>query len=268
MMVKTSEEPLGPPTTGKLNHRVRRYWDREPCGTGPAITQQIQPRSSRWFEQVDSHRYSIEPHIPAFAEFGRFKGARVLEIGVGAGADHLQWAKAGAECHGVDLSPISLETTRIHLDLHGYTSQLQCLDAENLTYPDDWFDVVYSWGVIHHAEHPSRIVEEVWRVLKPGGQFTGMMYGRYSLVVFKLWVRYALLKLKPWRSLSDVVWNHMESIGTKAYTPSELLGMFNRFRKVTITPILTAYDQKWIPKPFHRLLPKSAAWNLAIRAVK
>jgi hypothetical protein len=60
----------------------------------------------------------------------------------------------------------------------------------------------------------------------------------------------------------------MESIGTKAYTPSELLGMFNRFRKVTITPILTAYDQKWIPKPFHRLLPKSAAWNLAIRAVK
>jgi hypothetical protein len=73
-MVKTSEEPLGPSTTGKLNHRVRRYWDREPCGTGPAITQQIRPRSSRWFEQVDSHRYSIEPHIPAFAEFGRFKG--------------------------------------------------------------------------------------------------------------------------------------------------------------------------------------------------
>jgi 2-polyprenyl-3-methyl-5-hydroxy-6-metoxy-1,4-benzoquinol methylase len=130
MRLKTSEEPLGVPTAGQLNHRVRRYWDREPCGTGPAITQQFEPRSSQWFEQVVAHRYSIEPHIPSFAEFGRFKGARVLEIGVGAGADHLQWAKAGAECHGVDLSPISLETTRIHLALHGHASKLQCLDAE------------------------------------------------------------------------------------------------------------------------------------------
>lgn len=267
-MLMRSAEPVGSPTAGKLNHRVRRYWDSEPCGTAPAITQRFEPHTPGWFEQVDSHRYSIEPHIPFFAEFGRYRGSRILEIGVGAGADHLQWAKAGAECHGVDLSPVSVETTRLHLALYGLASQLQCLDAENLNHPDDWFDVVYSWGVIHHSEHPSQIVDQVWRVLKPGGQFIGMMYGRYSLVALKLWVRCALLHLKPWRSLRDVLWNHMESIGTKAYTQSELRRMFSRFRQATITPILTAYDRKWIPKPFHPLLPEWAAWNLAIRALK
>src|SRR5512140_2266500 len=94
---------------------VRQYWEREPCGTGPAITASTSPRSRTWFENVERHRYRQEPHIFAAAQFTRFRGQKLLEIGVGAGADHLQWARAGAICHGVDLTDAAIEITRAHL---------------------------------------------------------------------------------------------------------------------------------------------------------
>jgi ubiquinone/menaquinone biosynthesis C-methylase UbiE len=261
--------PAGTPAQGQdLNIQVRHYWDKQTCGTGPQITEGAQPGSREWFERIVSHRYSIEPHIPRVAQFWRFKGARVLEIGVGAGADHLQWARAGALCHGIDLSPAAVETTRAHLSLHGFSSELRCADGESLPFADCCFDVAYSWGVIHHSERPSRVVQEIRRVLKPGGQFIGMMYNRHSLVVLKLWLRHALFKCQPWRSFSDVVWHHMESIGTKSYIRPELEELFAQFRTVRIEPVLTAYDKRWIPAPLHSLLPITAGWNLAIAATK
>jgi 2-polyprenyl-3-methyl-5-hydroxy-6-metoxy-1,4-benzoquinol methylase len=73
------------------------------------------------------------------------------EVGVGAGTDHLQWARAGALCHGVDLTDAAIETTRARLAHYGFTSELRRVDAETLPFPDDTFDVVWSWGVIHHC---------------------------------------------------------------------------------------------------------------------
>ena len=93
--------------------------------------------------------------------------------------------------------------------MYGLNSALQRFDAETLPYPDSSFDLVYSWGVIHHSEDPARIIKEIHRVLKPGGRFIGMVYGRHCLVAFKLWVRFGLLRGRPWRSLADTVWHHM-----------------------------------------------------------
>ena len=251
-----------------LNDEVREFWEQEPCGTGTVITGEREPRTREWYEAVESHRYAVEPEIHAVAQFTRHRGKRLLEVGVGAGTDHLQWARAGAECHGVDLTDAAIETTRARLALYGLESKLQRVDAETLPFADDTFDVVYSWGVIHHSERPEAIIAEIRRVLKPGGVFIGMMYGRRSVLSVKLWIRHALLKGRPWRSLRDVVWNHMESIGTKAYTVPELADLFGRFSKFEGRPLITAYDRSRLPGVVSSILPDSLGWFIAIRAEK
>ncbi len=140
-------------------------------------------------------------------------------------------------------------------------------DAEHLPYPDAAFDVAYSWGVIHHSERPEVIVAELHRVLRPGGTFIGMMYARHSLVSYKLWVRRALAAGKPLRSLKDVLWHHMESVGTKAYTGAELEQMFGRFSAVRLRRIATVYDRKWLG-PLAKAVPDALGWNFTIEAVK
>jgi ubiquinone/menaquinone biosynthesis C-methylase UbiE len=86
---------------------------------------------------------------------------------------------------------------------------------------DGTFDLVYSWGVLHHSPDTARAVAEVLRVLKPGGTAKVMIYSTYSLVGFMLWARYALLRLRPLTSLADIYAKFLESPGTKAYTVAE-----------------------------------------------
>ncbi len=249
------------------NQVVREYWEKEPCGTGRRVVGELPERSLEWFEQVENHRYTTEPFIHSIAQFTRHHGKRLLEIGVGAGTDHLQWARAGARCFGVDLTAAAIETTRAHLAAYGFDSELRQADAEQLPFPDNFFDIVYSWGVIHHSEHPQAIVDEIQRVLRPGGTFLGMMYGRHSLKVLKHWIYYALLRGKPWLTLHEVVSNHVESLGTKAYTISELQRLFARFN-VSVQPLLTPYDLRMVPRVIARLCPERWGWFVAIRAIK
>jgi ubiquinone/menaquinone biosynthesis C-methylase UbiE len=251
-----------------LNQAVRAYWEAEPCGTEAEIVGNLVPYSPEWFAQIEAYRYTAEPFIHAFAQFTRHHGKRVLEVGVGAGADHLQWMRAGAICYGIDLTAAGVLTTREHLALHGFRPALQQVDAEAMPFPNGYFDVVYSWGVIHHAEHPERIIQEIHRVLQPGGLFIGMIYNRHSLAVYKYWVRHALRQGKLGRSLADVVWHHVESIGTKAYTVAELRQLFSSFGSFSATPILTRSDYGRLPAWAWGFLPARLGWFIALQAIR
>ena len=251
-----------------INPEVRSYWEQEPCGTDRAVVGDQSARSPEWFASVESFRYEVEPFIHAVAQFTRHRGKRILEVGVGAGTDHLQWARAGCDCHGVDLTDAGIATTRAHLAVHGLTSNLQRVDAEVLPFPDASFDLVYSWGVIHHSQHPERIIAEIHRVLKPGGVFIGMLYGRRSVTVLHVWIRHALKKGRPFRSFADVVWNHVESIGTKAYTEPELRDLFGAFTPVRTTPLLTINDRAGFPRWLSQFFPARWGWFIAIHAHK
>jgi ubiquinone/menaquinone biosynthesis C-methylase UbiE len=251
-----------------LNDEVRSYWEQEACGTQKIVVGEIEKFSREWFEKVEDHRYQVEPFIHSVAQFTRHHGKKLLEVGVGAGTDHLQWARAGLDCHGVDLTDEAIETTRRRLEIYGLTSNLQRIDAETLPFDDDSFDLVYSWGVIHHSEHPHKIVAEIHRVLKKGGTFIGMMYGRYSLFSLKMWVRHALLRGKPWKSFADVLWNHMESIGTKAYTVPELQKLFSSFKNFEGNPITTPAELNHLPNFIIRLIPTSCGFFISLKAQK
>jgi len=255
-------------TSTSLNDDVRAFWEQEPCGTNERVTGPLELGSREWFEAVEQNRYANEPMIHAVAEFTRHRGKRLLEIGVGAGTDHLQWARAGCDCHGVDLTETAIETTRRRLELYQFSSDLQRLDAEHLPFDDGTFDLVWSWGVVHHAENPENIVAEIYRTLKPGGEFRGMMYKRWSLAVFKEWAKHAALRGKPWRSFSDVLARHFESPGTKAYTLNEMRRLFSAFHEIDVAPVMTPYDLQHLPGFLRHWLPGAMGMFIAIRATK
>ncbi len=202
---------------------VRAFWDADPCGTRYL-------QGSRDFEAHSRTRYELEPFIFEFANFQGARGLRVLEIGVGMGADYLEWLKAGAQATGVDLSPASIEKARERCEMAGFSPDLQSADAERLPFPDNSFDVVYSYGVMHHSPSTPQCVAEAWRVLKPGGHARIMIYHHPSLTGAMLWLRYGLLRGK---SLRQCVFDHLESPGTKSYTIPEANQLMAGFRDVT-----------------------------------
>jgi SAM-dependent methyltransferase len=149
------------------------------------------------------------------------------------GADHVEIARARPRtlC-GVDLTPSAVEHTRRRLELYGFDSRLQVADAEKLPFESNQFDLVYSWGVLHHTPDTHQAIDEVWRVLRPGGVARIMIYHKYALTGYLLWLRYALLRGRPGRGLGEIYWHHLESPGTKAYTVAEARRLFARFREV------------------------------------
>lgn len=213
----------------ELKALVRDFWDAGACG-------EIYGEGDSPQERFSAHaraRYQLEPYISQFAQFSDGRDKDVLEIGVGMGADHVEWAKAAPRTlSGIDLTPRAIELTRSRLEANSLKSHLQVADAESLPFEDKSFDLVYSWGVLHHSPDTTRAISEAHRVLRPGGTARIMIYHRHSIVGYMLWIRYALLAAKPTTTLDDIYAAHLESPGTKAYSVTEAKRMCSAFRDV------------------------------------
>ena len=244
--------------------RVREYWEADPCGSEHATAPEGSPE---FYAEVERTRYALEPYIARYADFEGARGLRVLEIGVGLGTDFVNFARAGARVTGVELTEHAVELVRRRLELESLEGEVLRADAESLPFEDGSFDRVYSWGVLHHTPDTARSVAEALRVLAPGGGLVVMLYGRYSWVSFGMWVRHALLRGRPWRSLRDVLAAHMESEGTKAYTTRELRRMFAGLDDLRVEPVATSYDRA-ISRGLSRLTGDRLGWFLVVRGRK
>jgi ubiquinone/menaquinone biosynthesis C-methylase UbiE len=201
---------------------VRDWWNQESCGEAYAIGADEAQR----LRVQEATRYALEPYIFNHARFDEGKNKDVLEIGVGMGADHLQWARAHpSSLTGVDLTPRAIEITSRRFRLEGFQSDLRVADAESLPFADKSFDIVYSWGVIHHSPDTPRAFAEIARVLRPGGVARIMIYQDRSITGFMLWLRYALLRGQLTMSLKQVCSEHLQGPGEKTYTPEETRAM-------------------------------------------
>ncbi len=218
--------------------QVRDFWDEAACGENLYLRGTAAEDYAAQAEQ----RYALEPYIADFARFEAAKDKDVLEIGVGLGADHQRFAAAGARLSGVDLTERAILHTRQRLALFGLASDLRVGDAERLPFDDDSFDLVYSWGVIHHSPETDAAAREILRVLRPGGRFAVMIYHKRSLIGYMLWLRYALLRGRPLTSLDSIYARHLESPGTKAYSPDEARALFPGAVGVEVRTILTHGD--------------------------
>ena len=161
----------------QLKERVRAFWQEHPCGTKFADGE---PGSRRFYELVEEHRYTKEWHIPDAAGFTKTKNLAVLEIGCGLGTDGAQFAKAGANYTGIDLTEAAVGLARRRFELFNLRGEFRVADAEQLDFPDNTFDVVYSHGVLHHTPDTQASVREIHRVLRPGGRAVVMLYHRDS----------------------------------------------------------------------------------------
>tara|TARA_R110002033_G_scaffold58885_1_gene108612 strand:+ start:1603 stop:2436 length:834 start_codon:yes stop_codon:yes gene_type:complete len=218
--------------------QVMKFWNKASCGEDLFLTSS----DIEGFEAQKSQRYDLEPYIKTFANFAESTGKSVLEIGVGLGADHQMFAEAGSDLYGVDLTERAIHFTEARLRLFGLSSTLATGDAEALDFPANTFDIVYSWGVIHHSPNTKIAVAEIHRVLKPGGTAKIMIYNKYSFVGYMLWLRYALLKAQPFISLDEIYAKYLESPGTKAYTERQARTLFQSFDNVKISTVLTHGD--------------------------
>ena len=251
-------------TTVDTKEQVRSFWSRTPCGSWDATA----PEGTReYFDQIEARRYELEPFIDRFAQFASARGQSVLEVGVGLGTDHVRFARAGADLHGVDLTDRGIELVRQRLKLEGLSSDLRTADAERLPFGDDSFDYVYSWGVLHHTPDTPRAVREAIRVLRPGGRICVMVYSRHAWVSYGLWLRHGPLSGRPLRSIPDVLHHHMESLGTKGYTRREARRMFGGVDGLRIEKVTTPYDVEYAGG-LARLTGRWLGFFMAIRGIK
>ncbi|MGH3665614.1 MAG: class I SAM-dependent methyltransferase, partial [Egibacteraceae bacterium] len=116
-----------------MKEQVKRFWESESCG-------------ERYGDDQDRVRYALEPEILEFADFPSSRGKRVLEIGVGMGADFIRWLRAGATATGIDITDRAVAITHERVAAEGFEADIRVADAEALPFDDDQFDIVYSWG--------------------------------------------------------------------------------------------------------------------------
>jgi SAM-dependent methyltransferase len=156
------------------------YWTIQP----PFKAEQGEPGSLEWSQSVAEHRYRVIPFLPQWANFEAFRGKRVLEIGVGAGTDFTEFAKAGAIVTGIDVTQTAVDLTTKRLASHGLQGNVQRYEGTRIPFEDNSFDLVYSFGVLHHTPFMDDLFAEVYRVLTPGGKFKMMLYHRHSLLYY------------------------------------------------------------------------------------
>jgi ubiquinone/menaquinone biosynthesis C-methylase UbiE len=261
------------PRKEELKGQVREFWNRLSCDTQVASSPKF---SLEYFEEIESFRYLDQPFIHAFAQFTRYHGKRVLEVGFGAGTDFIQWLRAGARASGIDLTPEALEnlTRRIQVYQLPAPEQILVADAEQLPFESNSFDLGYSFGVLHHSPDTEKAIAELIRVVRPGGEIKIMLYNRHSVYIFNQWVKFALLRGKPWRSLRSILWHHIESVGTKGYTRRELVRMLSTLplEPVSVHTEITSADYlsasaipllNFIYRMFLRLAGYSRHWHVA-----
>ena len=242
-----------------LKNAVRSHWQQQPCGT-----RDVSPADRRrFFDQIERERYDCEPYLRPFARFEEGRGKRVLEVGVGAGTDFVNWARQGAIATGVDLTEQGVALTRERLALEGLEADVRVADAESLPFDDESFDIVYSYGVIHHSPNTERAVREIHRVLKRGGTARVMIYHYPSWGCFMVWGVHSVAKGRPWESPRQAVFDHLESPGTKVYTLAEARTLFRDFTRAEVRPQLGVGDLLLMrPAEKYRNWYHRLAWKL------
>lgn len=262
---------------------VKEYWDQRPCNIRHSPKQ---VGTVEYFNEVEARKYLVEPHIPRFAEFSRWNGKRVLEIGCGIGTDTINFARAGAQVTAVELSAKSLEIAKKRAEVFGLQDKITFYqgDAEHLTefVPVIPYDLVYSFGVIHHTPHPEKVIEQVRNYVQPGSTIKLMLYYRYSWKV--LWILLTYGRGQFWR-LNELVARHSEAQTgcpvTYIYSRRQMQELLNGFNNPDmwvdhIFPYRIAdYVQyryvkvwyfRWMPNPVFRWLERNFGWHLMATA--
>jgi ubiquinone/menaquinone biosynthesis C-methylase UbiE len=230
--------------TVPLQEANERWWDDHPMiydnfrGGLP-----LAPGTREWYEEIDRRFFSQVSswfaHAPGekpfsrLIPFERLKGLKVLEVGCGSGAHARLLAEAGCRLTCIDITRKGVEMTRHRLALYGLEADVRQMDAEHMDFDDASFDFVWSWGVIHHSSDTPRVVGEIARVLKPGGEARIMVYHRRSFLAAYATVAGVLTGRIFRMSHADVLHSFVDGALARFYTRPEFAALLSRhFREV------------------------------------
>lgn len=265
-------------TGDAYKEEVQDQWNNNPVGSHYAKT--TKPHTLDWYLEVEQYRYgTYSPWAFEVMEFGRHAGEKVLEIGGGLGTDLSMFARHGAIVTDVDLSAGHLAHARENFALRGLTGEFVHHDAETLPFADNTFDVVYSNGVIHHTPNTQHVVQEIRRVLKPGGKAIVMVYAEHSLhywyrLVWEQGVKHDLLRTY---SIGEIMSRKVEITENdarplvKVYTARSLKRMFEGFEHKEVFKRQMVKEE--IPEGLEKWTSLESAgryfgWNVIIKATK
>lgn len=248
---------------------VKDFWDNRPCNIKHSKKEFL---SKEYFDEVEKKRYFVESHIPKFCDFAKYKGRKILEIGCGIGTDAVMFAKEGCDYYGLELSDESLKITKERFKVFNLDGKFFSLNSENMSiFEDNTFDLVYSFGVIHHTESPEIVLDEVYRILKPGGEAKIMLYAKDS-----------------WKKM--MIDNGLDQYEAQSgcpiaftYSKDEIFELFNKFSNIRIDqehifpykiPEYKNNEYKFVdyfesmPKDIFTNLKKILGWHLDITCTK
>ena len=263
-----------------IKKEVRRFWNSSPCGTYLIKHREGTPE---YYREIDLYRYSRYPYaysyLPGIAGFSRSRGKSVLEVGCGVGTDLAQFAKHGADVTGIDMSSKEIELAKKRFKVTGLKGRLVVGDAENLPFDSECFDLVYSFGALHHTPDTKKAIDEIHRVLKPNGKTIIMLYHKRSFEYLTQIVR-KFIHPSRWKwTLQEAVSYQTEMNKnpsgptnplTKVYTKREAGKLFDLYKEVETKiyylriPILG----RVIPNFFLYYPSRIIGWHIIIKAKK
>jgi 2-polyprenyl-3-methyl-5-hydroxy-6-metoxy-1,4-benzoquinol methylase len=263
--------------------KVKDYWNERPYNIRHS-TEEV--GSKEYFDQVEARKYRVEPHIPTFAEFDKWKGKKVLEVGCGIGTDTINFARAGAQVTAVDLSIESINLAKKRADVFNLSDKITFYqaNAEELSksVPMDKYDLIYSFGVIHHTPCPENTVKEMKLFAKKGADLKLMVYNRWSWKV--LWIMMTDGKFRFWELDKFIAKNSEAQTGcpvTYSYSSKSVKKLLSGIKVKRAMPdhifpySIPEYKEykykkvwyfRWMPKPLFRAIEKIFGWHLCVDA--
>ena len=264
-------------TGDTYKNEVQNQWNNNPCGS--QYVKNADVHTLDWYLEVQRHRHQeYAPWMPEVMEFSEHSDKQLLEIGAGLGTDLAQFALNGAHITDLDLSSGHLALAEENFRLRGLKGRFIHHDAEDLPFDDDTFDVVYSNGVIHHTPNTAQVVNEMYRVLKPGGRIIVMVYAENSWHYWMQLVRRLGLmnNMLGSYSMGEIMSRTVEMTANaarplvKVYTRDRLRQLFSSYvdseifqRQITASEVPPSLR----PIPI-RILERYIGWNLVIKANK
>lgn len=231
--------------------KIRNWWNRNPC----CMTNSDKNIGLGFFKNIEESVYNMHPWMREY--FVGCKNKRILEVGCGMGRDLVQFARNGAIVTGIDLSDESIRLAKLNFKFNNLKGDIFVGDAENLVFPDNSFDMVYSYGVLHHTTDTQKAINEIYRVLKPEGKAIVMLYNKYSFTrLIHPNIREYESRLPDEREICPIL---------KTFTTTEAKMMFSRFSSIKI-------DKRHIGRRFERFVPdivkRRIGWHMIIEAIK
>ena len=179
-----------------IDRRNSEFWN-ELCGTSLARSLGVTDFSAASLEKFDRYYLRLYPYLSRYLRCEELRGKRVLEIGLGYGTVSQMIAASGAHYAGLDIAAGPVDLVNLRLAMRGLAGKAQPGNVLEAPFADGSFDAVITIGCLHHTGNLQRALDEVHRVLRPGGRALVMVYNAFS---YRRWFRWPRATLRRFRN--------------------------------------------------------------------